>query len=256
MRDCNHKILEMYKSDSIVSLIVLSLLKLTNCYDYYLFASIWSGSSCYLQQCWNNQTQDLSPNFFNIHGLWPNNWEGYPSWCDNNTEYNSNYIEPALYAEMGKFWNGMNWTTDAFHAHEWSKHGTCWNDPAGYNDEDPQKQDDFFFRVMTLAGEIDIYKVLANNEVFPSFSPYPIDAFTQSFNSSWGNSSYLLNCEMDTQGSQYLFSVYICIDLEYQIMDCPDNVATSFNDLCPWNSTVYYLPVQAQHKKNALYTYD
>ena len=163
---------------------ILSLLIFSSVYsyNYYLFASIWAPTDCYFTQCWANQTGDINREFFNIHGLWPNNWEGYPQFCDNNTEFNPNYLNPTLLNTMEHLWNGMNWTTNDFHAHEWSKHGTCWNDPAGFNNEEPQKQEDFFFTVIALAGQINIYRVLANFGVTPSNTAYPVQSFTDAFN--------------------------------------------------------------------------
>ena len=101
--------------------------------DYYVFASIWAGTNCYYRTCYANQTLLLDPTFFNIHGLWPNYWQGYPAFCDNSSLYDPSSINLQTKLKMQTLWNGMNWTSWDFHDHEWTKHGTCWNDPKGDN---------------------------------------------------------------------------------------------------------------------------
>jgi Ribonuclease I len=235
-------------------LCVMSLVSVINSvpYDYYVFASIWAGTNCYMQPCYENQTASLNPTFVNIHGLWPNYFNGYPQYCDNTSSYNPNNIPSLLLNKMETNWNGMNWTTYDFHDHEWTKHGTCWNDPAGDQVSDSRKQLDYFTTVMSIALRQDIYGALKRGGVVPRSEPYDLDSFTNAMNRAFGNGTYLLECETDDSNNQYIFSFYICLDLKYQLMTCPDNLGDHFNDLCP-PGLIYYPPVGTS---NQTYVFD
>ncbi len=212
-------------------------------YDYHLFASFWSATNCYFRKCYSNQTGDLNPNFFNVHGLWPNYWKGYPAYCGNIPDYNPDYLPKLLLDKMRTDWNGMNWTTDDFHDHEWTKHGTCWDDPLG-NVSDSRKQLDFFTTSMSVAYRLDLAGSLRRGGVVPSKEPYELKAFTKIFDRALGAGTYLLECEQDHNGKEYIFSIYVCLDLNYKTFECPDNLAPYFNDICP-EGPIYYPPVDS-----------
>jgi ribonuclease T2 len=92
-------------------------------FDYYILALGWSPTWCALagdargaDQC--DERHDYS---FTLHGLWPQNELGWPSYC-NTRQADASRAETAAMADiMGSA--GLAW-------HEWKKHGRCSGLPA------------------------------------------------------------------------------------------------------------------------------
>ena len=143
----------------------------------------------------------------------------------------------------------MTSSTEGFHDHEWTKHGTCWNDPHGPNVTDKQKQIDYFSTVYSNAMQLNIYGTLEAGGVVPSLTPYDLNDFMGVLNETWGPTSYVLQCEEDGEGNQYLNSVYVCMNLIYQIIDCAPAQWTYYPDICP-PGPVYYLPLSSVIETN------
>lgn len=97
---------------------ILSLFALVSSYDYNGLVIEWKPTDCMLYNC----TAGYLSTDFNIHGLWPNNWDGtYPSFCSNA----SFGITPQTQNLLMTCWLSYNGDPTTFWEHEWSKHGTC-----------------------------------------------------------------------------------------------------------------------------------
>jgi len=102
----------------------------------------------------------------NIHGLWPSVNEGeQPANCP-GPAFNPANISSETALNMISDWSGLYSSPTQFHGHEWTKHGTCWNDP----DASGNKINDFFTQVITIAQSMDIYNILAKAGITPSNS--------------------------------------------------------------------------------------
>jgi ribonuclease T2 len=206
-------------------------------YELYTFESFWLGTTCKFAPCLANETDFASHNFFNIHGLWPDYLVGYPAYCDNSSIYQAEDIALSLQGLMKVYWIGMNESSDQFHAHEWSKHGTCWNDPIQTQNQTTM-MNDYFSAAIAVAFKIDMYSTLANAGIIPSETPYTYDQFSNALNNSWGPGSFGLDCQTDTSGNQYLNDINICLSLDYSIVSCPTYVTES----CV-QGNIYYIPI-------------
>lgn len=87
-------------------------------FDYYVMALSWNASWCAAEgdargadQC--DPRHDLG---FTLHGLWPQNETGWPSWCRAATRDPSRGESAAMADIMGS--GGLAW-------HQWKKHGRC-----------------------------------------------------------------------------------------------------------------------------------
>lgn len=87
-------------------------------FDYYILSLGWSPTWCALTgdarhspQC--DPRHDFS---FTLHGLWPQNTPGYPSFCRTGQRDPSRAQTAAMADIMGS--PGLAW-------HEWKKHGRC-----------------------------------------------------------------------------------------------------------------------------------
>jgi ribonuclease T2 len=84
-------------------------------FDYFVLALSWSPDYCASNG--NDDPQQCAVGKklgFVLHGLWPQNNQGYPSDCSN---------EP-LPAKVKDQFPGL-YPNDALFTHEWAKHGTC-----------------------------------------------------------------------------------------------------------------------------------
>jgi len=70
-------------------------------------------------------------------------------------------FNPALISnqkeELATYWSGLYSSADAFHGHEWEKHGTCAK----------MTQPEYFHTVTQLAKGYDIYGALERNGITP-----------------------------------------------------------------------------------------
>lgn len=87
-----------------------------NTYNYYeLAVQKWCGAN----------------HSYQIHGLWPQYTNTtYPEYC-NNVSFDSN-IPKNLLSKMNNDWNNCNDSLDLW-KHEWTKHGTCFNEQTSLN---------------------------------------------------------------------------------------------------------------------------
>jgi len=132
------------------------------------------------------------------------------------------------------YWIGMNQSSDLFHAHEWDKHGTCWNDPYS-NDNQSEIMNDYFGTAMQVAFKLDFYNTLENGGITPSEDPYQLSDFTEYLNSVWGENTYTIDCTSDGEGNWYLLDINVCLSLTYEIMQCPSYVSNT----CPSGPIIY-----------------
>lgn len=206
-------------------------------YNYYVFSSSWLGTECNFTSCWANQTEKASHTFWSIHGLWPDYWQGYPAFCE-DYPFVHDWIEPELYSQMEVYWTSAYGPNDKFYDHEWTKHGTCWNDPDS-PENTPHKMNDYFELTLSFGVTFNIYASLESQGIVPSATPYQLSDISAAFANSYGNGTYLLECKVDSDGNQYFGAANICMDLDYNVFPCPQGAINSFTDYCQAGD-VYY----------------
>lgn len=87
-------------------------------YDYLLLSLSWSPTWCSLTGDARNSPQCGEDKDFGwvLHGLWPQNERGYPSYCNSAKRTPSRSMTAGMADIMGA--PGVAW-------HQWKKHGTC-----------------------------------------------------------------------------------------------------------------------------------
>ncbi|SNR24986.1 ribonuclease T2 family protein [Puniceibacterium sediminis] len=87
-------------------------------FDYYVLSLSWSPSWCAVTGDARRSPQcDPERDFgWVLHGLWPQNTRGYPSFCHSATPPPSRAMTAAMADVMGT--GGSAW-------HQWKKHGVC-----------------------------------------------------------------------------------------------------------------------------------
>lgn len=87
-------------------------------FDYYILSMSWSPNWCIRTGVAQNSPQCAEGRRFGwvLHGLWPQNLRGYPSYCRTAERPPSRRMTSAMADVMGT--DGLAW-------HQWRKHGVC-----------------------------------------------------------------------------------------------------------------------------------
>lgn len=87
-------------------------------FDYYVLSLSWSPNWCALEGDAKNSPQCNENKGFGwvLHGLWPQNEQGYPSYCRSWKRSPSRTATKAMADIMGT--SGLAW-------YQWKKHGNC-----------------------------------------------------------------------------------------------------------------------------------
>jgi len=191
----------MYKV-LLVAIFLISIQAKSTDFSFYVYASEWAGSVCKTNDC--NQDEGVSTTFWNIHGLWPSDGTMNPNYCTEE-KFDATQIKD-LKEDLAKYWNGLYSSADAFHAHEWEKHGTC----------SKMSQYDFFSAVLKVAESLDVYGTLVKHGVSPGKS-VDCTEVAQIIQQEYGVQSFTLTA--DNKGN--LASLELCVDLDFKVRDCP-----------------------------------
>lgn len=218
-------------------------------YDSYALAIEWSGTVCKSRKCLPNAPSQ--PNFFNIHGLWPNvfsNTAASPSDCS-SIPLNFAAMTQDLQQSLNLRWNGLYNDLNSFLTHEWSKHGTCWT-PAlekntmaavptdikplidqgllDYNSGNMGASD--FMKVgLALANKYNLFNAFTKIGIVPSATAvYDQTKIAEAVKQSFGVENYELICtKSPTSGRSQIAEFRLCLSLSYNPIDCPKKVTSS-----------------------------
>ena len=296
-------------------------------YSYYVYASEWAGSVCKHNDCLDSYLKQIDNKFWNIHGLWPTTPGGdSPSQQCLSISFQIDFLHPLTFDTLETKWSGLYADSSFFHAHEWDKHGRCWDhnsllknpsvienqlienpvlknpvlentavlensvlenqaigntvlenpvlenpvlenpvlenpvlgnpvlgnpvkgnpvtgnpvigdpvigNPVTGNPVIGNPVDDFFCTVVSLADSIDLYSTLEKNNIVPSLNKvYAVADFRAALKNKFNITSFKMLCNFSKDKQQYIESIYLCLDLDYKLIDCPQNVEKSiiFND--------------------------
>ena len=201
-------------------------------YDLYVFVSEWPGTVCKFKNCTHDQ---VKKRHFNLHGLWPNYLNG--SWPQNCTQTPLNFqnLSHHLKRRLDEYWSGLWSSQEDFLAHEWGKHGTCWNPTYGQLGKIPtrlrhairaarnsavQNPADYLELVVSIVEYVyDFTDVFRLEGILPSNTrAYKISDMEYAISSKLGipSSGFALECLQDEKGEDYLNSVWLCLDRNYQ----------------------------------------
>lgn len=187
-------------------------LKASSEYDYYVFATEWAGTVCRNTAC--SETKGIDPNFFNIHGLWPSQHSSTyePSNC-HGPSFSDSYLTNSTMAKLKRYWSGLFNPANDFHTHEWTKHGTCWNDDL---ETKINVIEDFFQHVMNVAQDYNAHSILTQAGIVPG-SVYPLQKIQTALAKAYGSmDAFVIHCQ-----AGQLNELQVCLDKNYKPMSCP-----------------------------------
>ncbi|EAU43389.1 ribonuclease T2 family protein [Salipiger bermudensis] len=85
-------------------------------FDYYVLSLSWSPTWCALEGDARGSEQCEADHGWILHGLWPQYYRGYPSYCPTSARPPSRARTRDMADIMGS--GGLAW-------HQWKKHGSC-----------------------------------------------------------------------------------------------------------------------------------
>jgi len=182
--------------------------------------------------------------FFNLHGLWPNDYEDFrnsPYTCTDTTA-DINKYSADVQTLVKSFWNSMYSSQNDFLNHEWTKHGTCWTpEPLNYDNvpteikgtlvnalsafkkSEDDKQAAYIQMSISLAQKYNVFNALAASGILPNnqrrVNKTDLD---MAFTSYYKVNKYQVICQKDKNGQSMLYEVRICLDLDYRVVNCKE----------------------------------
>jgi ribonuclease I len=215
-------------------------------YDFYKFAKEWSGTTCYETKCVDDH---LGRKEWNQHGLWPNQWHTFNIPGCSNEPWDSSKFNAVEMKQLISFWDGMYSADNGFWSHEWTKHGKCWDANKGdltkmshdlqhhikNSREDlaagKSQEVDYFQTVYLVQKPLDFYQVLENAGITPGTETYTFDAIKSALQTGFGVQNMDIICKKSKEGDSMLSEVRICIDLDYNVFNCPTESRKCANDV-------------------------
>jgi ribonuclease T2 len=170
-------------------------------FDYFLLALSWSPDYCATNGSDDPQQCSMGKKLgFGLHGLWPQNKQGYPSNC--STEKLTKDVKqqfPGLYP------------SEKLYTHEWEKHGTCTG--------------------LTPVEYLKLSKNLKESVKIPNAFRSPETPFRMSANQlkqefvlanpGFTNASFEVNC---SGTGRFLKELYVCLSRQGEPAACGNDV--------------------------------
>lgn len=172
-------------------------------FDFYVLSLSWSPSFCTLdgrgndsEQCNINRRDG-----FLVHGLWPQNENGYPKDCAiGGNAKQRNYVPRKIAASLHDIMPSAGLVR-----HQWRKHGTC----SGLS------QDAYFSKLRQAFNKIVIPPSLKNVSTTRSVDPALIEKAFIAANPTMKNNGISVTCKKN-----YLQEVRICMTKDLQLRSC------------------------------------
>ncbi|KAJ7953815.1 Ribonuclease [Quillaja saponaria] len=194
----------------------LSVLCVSQSFDFFYFVQQWPGSYCDTKQSCCYPTTGKPAADFGIHGLWPNYQDGsYPSNCDPDSPFKQSEISD-LRSSMQRNWPTLACPSGSgiqFWTHEWEKHGTC--------SESVLDQHGYFETALNLKNKANILQALTRAGIQPDGKSYSLSSIKDSIKVAIGYTPWI-ECNVDGSGNSQLYQVYLCVDTSGSgLIECP-----------------------------------
>eukprot|EP01016_Furgasonia_blochmanni_P020903 TRINITY_DN23285_c0_g1_i3.p1 TRINITY_DN23285_c0_g1~~TRINITY_DN23285_c0_g1_i3.p1 ORF type:complete len:348 (-),score=30.23 TRINITY_DN23285_c0_g1_i3:139-1182(-) len=240
--------------------IIVLLLTHVACYNYYVLSSNWQGSVCKHMKCLEKEITKIVPSKFNLHGLWPSNLKGEDPLSCRHSPIHFDKLGKDINQKMERHWSGLFHSRFMFISHEWSKHGTCWNDTLGESvwrkvaskssvmrrfitavfgyDPEVRKQRGYIQKAIDINLRYNMFDILGRGSITPrDKEPYQVGQIRRAIAQALNITSFDLSC-LSKQHEQYLERVFVCLDLHYKPIDCPKKHRRG--DACDPTQSIYY----------------
>ncbi|KAH7515952.1 hypothetical protein FEM48_Zijuj10G0082900 [Ziziphus jujuba var. spinosa] len=194
----------------------LSVVCVSQDFDFFYFVQQWPGSYCDTKQSCCYPTTGKPGADFGIHGLWPNYNDGtYPSNCDPSNPFDQSQISD-LISSLQKNWPTLacpSGNGTAFWSHEWDKHGTC--------SESLLDQHAYFQTTLNFKKQANLLQILTTAGIRPNGESYSLEDIKGAIQGGTGFAPWI-ECNTDSSGNSQLYQIYLCVDTSgSNFIECP-----------------------------------
>ncbi|ESR51939.1 hypothetical protein CICLE_v10032674mg [Citrus x clementina] len=194
----------------------LSILCVSQDFDFFYFVQQWPGSYCDTKQscCYPKSGKPAAD--FGIHGLWPEYKDGsYPSNCDPDGVFEKSQISD-LISDLRQNWPTLSCPSNdgtKFWTHEWVKHGTC--------AESELDQREYFEAALKLKEKANLLQALKNAGIKPDDGFYELESIIAAIKEATGFTPGI-ECNVDPEHNSQLYQIYMCVDTSAsEFIQCP-----------------------------------
>lgn len=120
--------------------------------------------------------------------------------------------------ELNQAWLGLYNPSQPFRSHEWTKHGSCWdeNDDLVPQEKGMSTEEEYFETALKLWKDFDLYAFLKKAGITPNSNiQYNTDDILSAFSSNFNRKKVILLCTKDKNRNLFLESVSICLNEKY-----------------------------------------
>ncbi|KAJ0096036.1 hypothetical protein Patl1_15951 [Pistacia atlantica] len=221
----------------------ISVLCVSEEFDFFYFVVQWPGSYCDTKNhcCYPKSGKPAAD--FGIHGLWPNYKDGsYPSNCDPDALFDESQVRflikmtqvtilvycfclffvynmeqlTDLMSKMQKSWPTLSCPSNdglKFWSHEWVKHGTC--------AESELDQREYFEAALKLKDKVNLLQILKDAVIKPDDRFYDLDKIKDAIEEATGFTPGI-DCNIDSSHNSQLYQIYQCVDTSgSDFIQCP-----------------------------------
>ncbi|KAJ4461143.1 putative RNase [Paratrimastix pyriformis] len=219
----------------LVSLLASAVLA-DNSWTFMDFVTRWTGTACVQNPQFSMNSGNVPRGVanFTIHGSWPDRDDGtWPAFCNDSYPFSWNQIAD-LKPQLDLNWPSFNGPNADFYTHEWNKHGTCALNVA-------KDEHDYFQRTLALNSRYDLSAALARAGFVPSTTnTYNVNDMTAAISKAIGKTAAIQCANVNKK--LYFLAVHICLDKNFQPMNCPAFVVKDCQQGC-YVSTAMMPPV-------------
>ena len=189
-------------------------------WDHLIFTQQWPQSTCELEYATKRHTCKVprTVKSWTVHGIWPTLGitEG-PQNCNASWGFDPLKIESIL-SELKVHWPNLYTDTEftSFWDHEWITHGTC-----AASLDSLRGELNYFQAGLLLNKKYKLLEVLSKHDILPSYSrAYGIEEVLGALHEEFGH-TVCLDCFEINDIEQLLYQVYICLDKNLSMINCP-----------------------------------
>ncbi|KAJ7970778.1 Ribonuclease [Quillaja saponaria] len=173
-------------------------------YDYFRLALRWPNSYCRSNNC-----RQTVPQYFTIHGLWPQKNDGSELSNCNTTEQLTDALLNNFKSDLPNYWPDLSTTyfeaSKGFWRYQWTKHGSC--------SSSKFKPSQWVERAITLTKTHDVLSMLKKAGILPNGASYTTSKILKAIQDGTSKPADIV-CNKDKNGNMYLFEVRLCFDYD------------------------------------------
>ncbi len=179
-------------------------------WNFLLFVQVWPTSWLNSYNEFNELNYNFTNNYFTVHGIWPEFYNGsWPEFCNKTEKFNVTELDP-IKKELEKFWTDFK-DPEKFWEHEFYKHFTC-----SQNDKLIDTELKYFKFGLDFRNQTNLFNILKSNNIVPSNEKkYKTEDIIKIFENKLKH-KIVITCD----NKDILEEIRLCLSKDLNIIDC------------------------------------